>query len=82
MAGRLQWLFDSDRQLETKHRTVERAEQIVQELINEGEDCALVTHGFFMHTLIAEMKQHGFRLDKTRLKYQNGEAIVLKRDRV
>ena len=79
VAGRLQWLCNISRQPETKHRTKERAEQFVQELINKGDDCVLVTHGFFMHTLIAAMKKRGFNPDKTSLRYQNAEVIVLKR---
>ena len=78
VVGRLQWLLNSNRQPETKRQTKDRAERFVKELINGGEDCALVTHGFFMHALIAAMKKHGFSPDKTSLKYQNGEAIVLK----
>ena len=79
VAGRLQWLCNSDRQPETKRQTKDRAEQFVKELINNGEDCILVTHGFFMHTLVAAMKKHGFRPDKTSLRYQNGEAIIMKK---
>ncbi|WP_442861686.1 histidine phosphatase family protein [Butyrivibrio sp.] len=77
VTGRLQWLCNSNRQPETKRQTNERAKRFVQELINNAEDCTIVTHGFFMHTLISEMKRSGFRPDKTSLSYQNGEAIKL-----
>jgi broad specificity phosphatase PhoE len=77
VSGRLQWIFNFGRQPETRSQTRERAEQFVKELINCGEDSVLVTHGFFMHTLIATMKQHGFRQEKARFHYKNGEAIVL-----
>lgn len=82
VAGRLQWLCNSKRQPETRHQTRKRAELFVQELIKHDEDCVLVTHGFYMHTLIAVLKQHGFRPDKKAFHYQNGEAIVLKRKKL
>lgn len=77
IAGRLQWFCNSGRQLETKRQTRERASRLVQALLNADEDCTIVTHGFFMHTLIAMFKQYGFKADKTSLQYKNGEAIVL-----
>ena len=43
------------------------------------EDCAIVTHGFFMHTLIGIMKNVGFKADKERVNYRNGEVILLTR---
>ncbi len=79
VSGRLQWLCNSGRQPETRHQTKDRAELFVQKIEKAGGDYAIVTHGFFMHTLIAVMKQHGFKPDKVRLNYQNGEAIILKK---
>ena len=77
VAGRLQWYFNSNRQLETRRQTIQRADSFVQDLLKADEDCTLVTHGFFMHTLISVLGQYGFRADKTSLQYKNGEAIVL-----
>jgi hypothetical protein len=47
--------------------------------IKHNEDCAVVTHGFFMHTLIRIMKNVGFKADKERVNYRNGEVILLTR---
>lgn len=36
-------------------------------MIKRNEDCVIVTHGFFMHTLIKIMKNMGFKADKERV---------------
>lgn len=79
ISGRLQWLFNSQRQPETKRQTRKRTEEVVKELMASGDDCTLVTHGFFMHTLISVMKQNGFKEDKSSLHYKNGEMIILRK---
>ncbi len=77
--GRLQWLAGSKRQPENRKKTANRADQFVNIIINYNEDCAIVTHGFFMHTLIRKMKKAGFKADNNRVSYRNGEAIVLRK---
>lgn len=77
ISGRLQWLFNSSRQPESRMETIKRAERFTQDIIGNNEDCVLVTHGFFMHTLISVMKRRGFNCDKTNVHYKNGEAIIL-----
>ena len=77
--GRLQWLIRNKRQPEGRRKTVKRAEQFVNTIIKRNEDCAIVTHGFFMHTLIRIMKNVGFKADKERVNYRNGEVILLTR---
>lgn len=78
--GRLQWLAGNQRQPETKAQTVDRARQFVSTIMGYGEDCAIVTHGFFMHTLISVMKKAGFNSDTKRVSYRNGEEVVLRRE--
>ena len=51
--------------------------QDLDDIIGKNEDCVLVTHGFFMHTLISVMKRRGFKCDKTSAHYKNGEAIIM-----
>ncbi|MBO4458583.1 MAG: histidine phosphatase family protein [Butyrivibrio sp.] len=75
--GRLQWLVNSSRQPESKLHTIKRAERFTQDIVERNEDCVLVTHGFFMHTLISVMKRRGFNCDKTSAHYKNGEVIIL-----
>jgi broad specificity phosphatase PhoE len=77
VTGRLQWFYNSKRQIETRKQTRKRAEEFVQELLHSNEDCAIVTHGFFMHTLISVMKKHGFKGDNTSMNYKNGEVMTL-----
>ena len=77
IAGRLQWMFNCKRQPETKRKTCERAEKFAKELAECKGDCIIVTHGFFMHTLIKTLKKRGFAAGSTSLHYKNNEAVVL-----
>ena len=77
ISGRLQWLANSSRQPESRAQTVKRAECFTHGIVERNEDCVLVTHGFFMHTLISVMKRRGFNCDKTSAHYKNGEAIIM-----
>ena len=76
LTGRLQWFFGSSRQAEVGNKTKERAKQFVTIITNENTDCAVITHGFFMHTLISEMKKAGFKTNKSSAEYKNGEYII------
>lgn len=76
LSGRLQWLINSTRQPEGRLRTRARARKMVDLLCREGTDCAIVTHGFFMLTLLREMKHAGFTISKSRAKYENGEYVI------
>ena len=78
--GRLQWLAGNKRQPEIKAQTAKRAEQFVKQIIKSNEDCVIVTHGFFMHILINVLEKEGFKADKNRVNYRNGEVIGLRRD--
>lgn len=77
-ACRIQWLTNMRRQPETRTQTRRRAERFVRHLIRQNEDCAVFTHGFFMITLMQELKKQGFRPNHERLNYANGEAVVLR----
>ncbi|MBO4457141.1 MAG: histidine phosphatase family protein [Butyrivibrio sp.] len=77
--GRIQWLTGNKRQPENRNQTAKRAGQFINMIINHNDDCTIVTHGFFMHTLIKKMKKAGFKADKNRVSYRNGEVIVLRK---
>ena len=82
VTGRLQWFFNSGNQKENRAQTEVRAKKFVKLLVEKNEDCAVVTHGFFMHTLVHELKSANFDIDKKSLAYANGEHIVAsKKDR-
>ncbi len=76
--GRIQWMLSIKRQQETRTQTKSRADRFVEKIIENNVDCAVVTHGFFMHTLIKCFKEKGFSADKIALKYDNGEIITLR----
>ena len=76
LTGRLQWYFNSNRQKENKLQTEKRAKQFVKMLMEKNEDCLVVTHGFFMHTLVAELKRAHFGIENSSLKYANGEWVI------
>ena len=79
LIGRLQWAAGSARQPEKRRDTVKRARQFIEILCRDGEDCAVVTHGFFMHILLRELKKAGFRTDRSRLGYEHGEYVTAER---
>lgn len=60
--GRLQWYIGSARQLEKRKDTLQRANKAIDLCESEKDDCVLVTHGFFMKTLIAVLKKRGYML--------------------
>ena len=74
--SRIQWILHMRRQPESWAETRRRAAKFVQHLIRQNEDCAVFSHGFFMITLLQEMKRQGFRIDHERLFYHNGEAVI------
>ena len=76
IAGRLQWLMQSKRQIEGKNETEKRADALIEELRQRNRDCILITHGFFMRTMIKELKQDGFTIDKSKLSFANLERVI------
>jgi len=76
ISGRLEWFFNCLRQAEGRRETRKRARRFTIILSKGNKDCLVVTHGFYMHTLIGEMKKAGFKVGRTGLKYKNGEYVV------
>ncbi len=60
--GRVQWYIGSERQLEKRDNTMQRANKVIDLCESENEDCILITHGFFMKTLIKVLKNRGYLL--------------------
>ena len=54
-------------------------QRIIEEL-GYGEN-TVITHGFFMHTLLHEMKKAGFKTNKSSIKYKNEDFIVAEREK-
>ncbi|RKM63259.1 hypothetical protein D6856_03820 [Butyrivibrio sp. XB500-5] len=76
ISSRLQWLFNSKRPKEGKKDTVIRANKFIDDIIVKNEDCAVVSHGFFMITLFSEMKKRGFMIQGKAAGYENGEYVI------
>ena len=88
IAGRVQWYFGSKRQDETRVDTSKRAEHFVRELIDKNQECAVVTHKFFMLSLIPMLEKLGFkctvpkrggRFAKSFRVPRNGEIMIFKK---
>ena len=77
LTGRIQWVLNHPRQAEPRRLTEQRARKLVAKVCAAGEDCILVTHGFYMHTLIKEFQKSGFQTKQQRAYYQNGQGITL-----
>ena len=76
LSGRIQWFINSSRQTEGRLCTQARARKMVDMLCREGSDGVIVTHGFFMHILLREMKRTGFMIGNSHTSYQNGEYVI------
>ncbi|WP_417448594.1 histidine phosphatase family protein [Hominibacterium faecale] len=72
-------MFNIHCQKESRKETLDRAEKFVEMIVEKEEDCVIVTHGFFMHTLIDCMKKQDFQISHTRSGYSNGECVIGKR---
>ena len=77
--GRIQWFLGISRQKEGYLNTRKRAGKFVKYLLKENEDCLVVTHGFYMHSLMLEMRKAGFRMSKFKIRYKNGEYVLAER---
>ena len=77
--GRLQWLFNSSKQEGIK-ASKERAEKFCDDLIYKGENAILITHGFFMITLLKELKKRGFIVKDNGFNFDNLRVIEVKKD--
>ncbi len=64
--GRVQWFFNISRQKESRKQTINRANLFGEQLISENENALIVTHGFFMRTLVACLKKQGFHVLKSK----------------
>ena len=79
LTGRLQWFLNCRRQVETRRQTRARAKEFAELIRNDDMDVAVVTHGFYMHTLFQEMKKVGFRMTGSSIKFKNGEYVTAKK---
>jgi hypothetical protein len=79
VSGRLQWFLNIRLQKESRKETVYRAEQFIRMIVENENDCIIVTHGFFMHILLSQMKKQGFHISHSRLSYSNGECVIAER---
>ncbi len=79
VSGRLQWFFNIHLQKECRRETIYRAEQFIRIITQKNNDCIIVTHGFFMHTLLSRMKKQDFQISHIRLNYSNGESVIAER---
>ncbi|MBR1507459.1 MAG: histidine phosphatase family protein [Eubacterium sp.] len=76
LTGRLQWFINGIRQIETRRQTRKRAKEFIELIRNDDMDIAVVTHGFYMHTLLQEMKKVGFKMTEASAKFKNGEYVI------
>ena len=76
LTGRVQWLLNSSRQTEKRKDTTTRARKFIDLLDSSGCDSAIVSHGFYMHTLVKEMQKAGFTISKSKGNYKNGDYVL------
>lgn len=79
VSGCLQWFFNICLQKESRKETLHRAWKFVKMIVKKDKNCIVVTHGFFMHKLLNQMKEQGFQISQRRLNYSNGECVIAER---
>lgn len=62
--GRLQWLWQNRHQPEVRCDSEKRADALIDMLENKGNDCYLVTHGFYMRTIVKMLKKRGYSISR------------------
>ena len=78
-AGRIQWFFNIERQSEGRLITKKRAKSFVNMLCRDEEDAIVITHGFFMHTLLNAFKDEDFRYNNLNVYYKNGSYVIVEK---
>lgn len=77
--SRIAWKLNHISQLETVDCTRKRAKEFLSKLdLNSDENILIVSHGFFLITLVSELRKLGFRGDVPK-KMKNGYLYVLKK---
>lgn len=75
--SRLQWFFNNKRQPETRRETLIRARKTIELIEKNNKDCFIITHGFYMVTLINELRKKGYKIEKKkRIRIANLERII------
>lgn len=79
--GRIQWFFNHKRQVEGRLQAQRRANQVISELEQDGCDCAMVSHGFFMKVLFGQLKKRGYRITgDNRIDIKNLQVILAEKE--
>ncbi|MGG7179392.1 histidine phosphatase family protein [Clostridium paraputrificum] len=77
ITSRIGWKINHKSQLEGINDTRKRAEEFINKLdINKSENILIVSHGFFMITLVKELKKLGFNGDVP-MNIKNGYLYIL-----
>ena len=58
--ARIQWFFGIKRQPETRRQSIARAERVLDCLTAKGEDCIVISHGYFLFVLFARARRRGY----------------------
>lgn len=79
ISSRIAWKLDHVSQLETATYTRKRAKDFLSKLdLNTNENILIVSHGFFLITLINELKLLGFKGDIPK-RMKNGYLYILEK---
>ncbi len=74
--GRIAWNFRKGSQPEKKAQTRARADRAIDRIEEEGRDCYVITHAFFIRTLFRQLKKRGYKTDSRMGMIQNLERFV------
>ena len=58
--ARVQWFLNIHRQPETRRDSITRARKVLNGLTEKGEDCNVISHGYFLFVLFSEARRKGY----------------------
>lgn len=77
VVGRIQWYLNSKRQPERRRETEKRAKRTIDYIEKHTDKAYVVTHGFYMISLVRELRRRGYKIDrKKRVAFKNLETIT------
>ncbi len=72
--ARIQWLFNSKRQPETRKGSTRRVRKFIEEFLTQEGNYLVIGHGFFLRLLSRELLKRGFK-GKAINYMRNGEQV-------
>lgn len=77
--GRMQWYFNHSNQPETRKSSEERINKFLDDILNKGQNCVIIGHGFYFAQMVDQMKRRAI-IGNMRKRLKNEELRVFVAD--